>query len=71
LLKNYSDFPSFYDLMVLAKPYTRKLLFLKGRKIMEIELESESDLAKAYQGRYEGVNANLERISNEVKARIG
>lgn len=38
---------------------------------MEIELKSESDLAKAYQGKYEGFDINLRRISNEAKARKG
>jgi hypothetical protein len=46
-------------------------LTLAGKAIMEIDLKSESDLAKAYQGRYEGFDVNLRRISNEVKARRG
>ncbi len=38
---------------------------------MIIEPEGDSDLAKAIQGRYEGDDTNLKRISNEVKARRG
>jgi len=45
--------------------------FTAGRTIMEKELKSSSDLAKAYQGEYDGFNINLRRISNEAKARKG
>jgi hypothetical protein len=38
---------------------------------MDIELKDCIDLAKAYQGQYEGEDAYLIRISNEVKARRG
>jgi hypothetical protein len=38
---------------------------------METKLGSEGDLAKAYQGLYNGVDVNLRRISNEVRARRG
>jgi len=38
---------------------------------MEIELKSDSNLAKAYQGKYEGFDISLRRISNEAKARKG
>jgi len=38
---------------------------------MDIKLKDYSDLAKAYQGRYEGDDTYLRRISNEVKARRG
>ena len=44
---------------------------LRRRALIAMELKSERDLAKAYQGRYEGVDVNLRRISNEVKARRG
>jgi hypothetical protein len=46
-------------------------LYCRRRAIMEIKLRSEGDLAKAYQGRYNGVDVNLRRISNEVRARRG
>ena len=36
---------------------------------MNKELNSRSDLAKAYLGKYEGSEIALRRISNEVKAR--
>jgi hypothetical protein len=38
---------------------------------MNKELNSKSDLAKAYLGKYEGSEINLRRISNDVKARRG
>jgi hypothetical protein len=57
--------------MLLANFITDKPLNYKGRAIMETGLKSESDLAKAYQGRYNGVDVNLRRISNEVRARRG
>jgi hypothetical protein len=38
---------------------------------MNKELNSKSDLAKAYLGKYEGSEITLRRISNEVKARRG
>ena len=38
---------------------------------MNKELDSRSDLAKAYLGEYEGSEITLRRISNEVKARRG
>jgi hypothetical protein len=38
---------------------------------MDMELKDCRDLAKAYQGRYEGEDTYLKRISNEVKARRG
>jgi hypothetical protein len=57
--------------MMLAKLIRIDHYFIRGRTITGIELKSESDLAKAYQGRYEGFNINLRRISNEVKARRG
>jgi len=38
---------------------------------MNKELNSKSDLAKAYSGKYEGSKITLRRISNEVKARRG
>lgn len=40
-----------------------------GSAIMEKKLKSDDDLAKAYQGEYEGFDINLRRISNEAKAR--
>jgi hypothetical protein len=57
--------------MVLARLIRLNRYLIKGRTIMEIDLKSVSDLAKAYQGRYEGVDVNLRRISNEAKARRG
>jgi hypothetical protein len=38
---------------------------------MNKELDSRSDLAKAYLGKYEGSETNLRRISNEARARRG
>jgi hypothetical protein len=38
---------------------------------MDLELKDCSDLAKAYQGKYEGEDTYLRRISNEVEARRG
>jgi hypothetical protein len=38
---------------------------------MDIELKDYFDLEKAYQGRYEGDDMHLRRISNEVKAMKG
>ena len=38
---------------------------------MNKELNSKSDLAKAYLGKYEGSEITLRRINNEVKARRG
>ena len=38
---------------------------------MNKELNSKSDLAKAYLGKYDGSKVSLLRISNEVKARRG
>ena len=38
---------------------------------MNKELNSKSDLAKVYLGKYEGSEINLRRISNEIKARRG
>jgi hypothetical protein len=38
---------------------------------MNKELNSKSDLEKAYLGKYEGSEVALLRISNEVKARRG
>jgi hypothetical protein len=38
---------------------------------MNKELNSRSDLAKAYLGMYKGSEITLRRISNEVKARRG
>jgi hypothetical protein len=38
---------------------------------MDIKLKDYSDLAKAYQGKYEGDDTYLRRINNEVKARRG
>ena len=38
---------------------------------MGTELEDDSDLAKAIQGRCEGDDTNLKRISNEAKAKRG
>lgn len=35
---------------------------------MDIELKDYFDLEKAYQGRYEGDDMHLRRISNEVRA---
>jgi len=57
--------------MMLAKFITDKSLTNKGRAIMKIDLRSEGDLEKAYEGRYDGFDVNLRRISNEVKARRG
>ncbi len=42
---------------------------IAGKAIMEIKLKSDSDLAKAHQGKYEGFDINLRRISNEAKSR--
>lgn len=36
-----------------------------------MKFKDYSDLAKAYQGRYEGSDTYLRRINNEVKARRG
>ena len=38
---------------------------------MNKETRSNSDLKKAYIGKYEGFDINLRRISNEIKARRG
>jgi hypothetical protein len=38
---------------------------------VKLEFKDCSDLAKAYQGKYEGDDPYLRRISNEVKARRG
>jgi hypothetical protein len=38
---------------------------------MNRELDSRSDLAKAYLGEYDGSEITLRRISNEAKARRG
>jgi hypothetical protein len=38
---------------------------------MNKESKTKSDLEKAYLGKYEGSEATLRRISNEVKARRG
>jgi hypothetical protein len=46
-------------------------MILEGERIMNKELNSISDLAKAYLGAYEGSKITLRRISNEVKARRG
>ena len=57
--------------MMLTNFIKDKSLIDNGRAIMEINLKSKSDLAKAYRGRYDGVDINLRRISNEVRARRG
>jgi hypothetical protein len=57
--------------MILANFITCKSLTDTGRAIMEIDLKSEGDLEKAHQGRYNGFDVNLRRISNEVRARRG
>jgi hypothetical protein len=41
------------------------------RATINMELKDCSELAKAHQGRYEGDDIYLRRISNEVKARRG
>jgi hypothetical protein len=56
---------------MLANFVTGKSPIDNGRTIKEIDLKGESDLAEAYQGRYDGVDVNLRRISNEVRARRG
>ena len=70
-----SDTPIHLDknnlFMTLANFITYNSITNKGRAIMEIDLKSESDLEKAYKGRYYGVDVNLRRISNEAKARRG
>ena len=38
---------------------------------MNKELNSKSDLVKAYLGKYEGSEVTLRRISNETRARKG
>jgi hypothetical protein len=43
----------------------------RGSANLTIEPKSESGLAKAYQGRYEGSDVNLRRISDKVKAGRG
>lgn len=39
-----------------------------GEQIMDIELRDYKDLKEAYQGRYEGDDSYLRRISDEVRA---
>ena len=55
----------------MAKVYTLYPAFSGRKSIMNKELDSKSDLVKAYLGKYAGSEVTLRRISNEAMARRG